>query len=149
MRTRRFRAFALDSKVRRHWHFSYGGILIRLGLQLQQQELEKKNQDLVNHFRDKSKKHQKLLGEFQKIKQQQFAAGIESAADHEADDVLQAAATVGHNPHQHRHGQPMPSRAGSNGSGGRHPQGNTWPNQAQGGRIYTARTYINAQLEMF
>lgn len=113
--------------------------LTSVGLQLQQQELEKKNQELVKHFREKSKKHQQLQGQYQKIKQQQFAAGIESAADHEADDVLHAAAAGVPNTHQNRHGLSMPSRGGSVGSGSRRQRVNAWSNQAQGGRMHTAR----------
>lgn len=108
---------------------------------MQQKDLEKKNHDLVQHFREKSKKHQKLFQEYQKIKQRQFAAGIESAADNEAEDVLHAAAAAVPSAHPNRHAQAMPSRAESNGSGGRRQQGNVWPSP-RGGRIHTTRKYI-------
>ena len=82
------------------------------------------------------------------MKQEQFAAGIESAADLQADDVLHAAATGVPHAHQNHHGQPSPSRASSHGSGRLRQPGNVWSAHAQSGRMYTARTYRIARFQL-
>ena len=77
-----------------------------------------------------------------------MAAGIEVAAEHDAENVLDAAHY--NNTTNHRKGQPRPSRAGSNGSGGsgrRQQQANPWQIRVQGSRasLQSAREFHEAQ----
>lgn len=106
-------------------------------MQLDQQKLESKNQELAGHLKGRMKQHQTLQKMYTSLKQQQIAAGMESAADYDAENVLHAAATGSSKISTHRNGQAMYSRAGSHGSGesGGHRQHvNAWGSQAQGNR---------------
>lgn len=79
---------------------------------MEQKALEEKNHQLVEAFREKSKTQQQLQKLYQTLKQQQLAAGMEIAADHDAEHTLKAA-DVAQRDHRFRQ-----SRAGSRGSGG-------------------------------
>lgn len=71
-----------------------------------------------------------------------MAAGLESAADHDAENAIHGATTGHFTGNQNRHGQPMPSRNGSHGSGasgGRRQKMNNWQKPVQGNRMNTAR----------
>ncbi|KAI7462256.1 hypothetical protein KC351_g16435 [Hortaea werneckii] len=82
------------------------------GMHMEQKALEEKNHQLVEAFREKSKTQQQLQKLYQTLKQQQLAAGMEIAADHDAEHTLNAA-DVAQRDHRFRQ-----SRAGSRGSGG-------------------------------
>ncbi|KAI6798893.1 hypothetical protein KC363_g2298 [Hortaea werneckii] len=82
------------------------------GMHMEQKALEEKNHQLVDAFREKSKTQQQLQKLYQTLKQQQLAAGMEIAADHDAEHTLNAA-DVAQRDHRFRQ-----SRAGSRGSGG-------------------------------
>ena len=79
---------------------------------MEQKALEEKNHQLVEAFREKSKTQQQLQKLYQTLKQQQLAAGMELAADHDAEHALKAA-DVAQRDHRFRQ-----SRACSRGSGG-------------------------------
>ncbi|KAI7303269.1 hypothetical protein KC315_g15771 [Hortaea werneckii] len=81
------------------------------GMHMEQKALEEKNHQLVEAFREKSKTQQQLQKLYQTLKQQQLAAGMELAADHDAEHALKAA-DVAQRDHRFRQ-----SRAGSRGSG--------------------------------
>ncbi|GAB1735863.1 hypothetical protein NU219Hw_g5199t2 [Hortaea werneckii] len=82
------------------------------GMHREQKALEEKNHQLVEAFREKSKTQQQLQKLYQTLKQQQLAAGMEIAADNDAEHALKAA-DVAQRDHRFRQ-----SRAGSRGSGG-------------------------------
>ncbi|RMY53743.1 hypothetical protein D0863_13852 [Hortaea werneckii] len=82
------------------------------GMHMEQKALEEKNHQLVEAFREKSKTQQQLQKLYQTLKQQQLAAGMELAADHDAEHALKAA-DVAQRDHRFRQ-----SRACSRGSGG-------------------------------
>ena len=106
-------------------------------MQLDQQKLESKNQELAGHLKGRMKQHQTLQKMYTTLKQQQIAAGMQSAADYDAENVLYAAATGPSKISTHRNGQAMHSRAGSYGSGesdGHRQHVNAWGNQAKGNR---------------
>ena len=106
-------------------------------MHLEQKKLEDKNLELAEHYREKSKKQAQLQRMYNTLKQQQVAAGLELAADHDADNGLHAAASGPYNTSTHRARQPMQNRAGSNdsaGSGGRRQNVHGWENQAPGNR---------------
>ncbi|KAH9845015.1 chiasma assembly [Teratosphaeria destructans] len=108
-------------------------------MHLEQKELEQKNHDLGEAYRDKSKQQQQLQRLYTSMKQQQLAAGIELAAEHNAEHVLQSAG-VGKQAKGNAHDRHRLNRAGSNGSGGSGGQSRTihqWESrqqQAQGSR---------------
>ncbi|KAK5115659.1 hypothetical protein LTR85_009830 [Meristemomyces frigidus] len=94
----------------------------------EQKALEQKNHELAGAFREKAKHQQQLQKLYQSLKQQQLAAGMELAAEHDAEHFLQAAGQQGH----HRNDRHMQSRSGSNGSGeggGRSRTIHAWENQ--------------------
>ena len=103
-------------------------------MHVEQKTLEQKNHDLAEAFREKSKNQQQLQKLYQQLKQQQVAAGLEFAADHDAEQVLQAAGG-GFAGGNHRTGG-QPQTRGSNGSGGSggRRNSNNWNNQPQGSR---------------
>ncbi|KAI6903339.1 hypothetical protein D0869_12869 [Hortaea werneckii] len=82
------------------------------GMHMEQKALEEKNHQLVEAFREKSKTQQQLQKLYQALKQQQLAAGMEIAADNDAEHTLKAA-DVAQRDHRFRQ-----SRAGSRGSSG-------------------------------
>ncbi|WPH04468.1 Hypothetical protein R9X50_00735900 [Acrodontium crateriforme] len=57
--------------------------------------LEHKNNELANALRQKAKSLQQMRKLYEALKQQQVAAGMEMAADYDAEDVLRAAAGGG------------------------------------------------------
>lgn len=99
-------------------------------MHIEQKTLEQKNLELADKFREKCKGQQQLQKLYQSLKQQQLAAGMELAAEHDADHVLQEAG-MGYRLSAHRIGQPMHSRGsnGSGGSGGRSRTIHAWENQ--------------------
>lgn len=94
-------------------------------MQLEQNALEKKNQELADAFREKAKNQQQLQKLYTALKQQQLAAGMELAAEHDAEHVLNTVAAGSYTTAHHRDAQP-PRRSGSNGSGGRPRVMNRW-----------------------
>lgn len=103
-------------------------------MQLEQKTLEQKCDKLAESCREKERVKQKLQKLYASLKQQHVAAGMEVAADHDAENVLEAAH---HNTTNYWNEQPKPSRAHSNASGGsgRRPhQANAWQNRVQGSR---------------
>ena len=103
-------------------------------MHLEKKSLEDRNQELQTAYREKAKKQQEIHKLYTALKHQQAAAGMEVAADHDAENVLQAAATGSYNNATHRNGQPVQSRAGSDGSGGRRQNTHAWDNRGQGNR---------------
>ena len=94
----------------------------------EQKVLEKKNNDHANKISEKNKQHTTLHRLYNSLKQQQLAAGLELAAGHDAEHVLQTNRQDGH----HRNDLPMQSRSGSNGSGNSSRRSRTihaWENQ--------------------
>lgn len=113
-------------------------------MHVEQKDLEQKNYDLAEKFREKSKHQQQLQKLYQQLKQQQLAQGMEKAADNDADNVLHTAGQGNRIP-SYRSDIPMHSRGRSNGSAGSggHPRMvDEWQSQVQGSRagLQTART---------
>ena len=109
-------------------------------MHVEHKSLEQKNHELAGAFREKAKHQQQLQKLYTQLKQQQIAAGMEFAAEHDAENVLHA---VGGGQSGNANYRPqMPSRASSIGSGGRRNTVNPWQNQAQGSRggYQTSRT---------
>lgn len=109
-------------------------------MHVEQKGLEQKNHNLAEKFREKAKNQQQLQKLYQSLKQQQLAAGMELAAEHDAEHVLQSAGLV-HSRHERHMQHP---RAGSNASGGSDGRSRTidaWENQ-MGSRagLQTSRT---------
>lgn len=83
-------------------------------MHIDQKNLEQKNHELQEQYRNKAKSAHQLQRMYNKLKQQQVAGGLELAAEHEAEDTVHIAGN---------RGAPMHSRAGSGhsgNSGGRH-----------------------------
>ena len=97
-------------------------------MHIEQKSLEEKNAALQANYRSKAKEHQHISKLYNKLKQQQVAGGLELAAEHDAEDVLQG---VGHR------SAPLQSRAGSHGSaasgGHRQTKFGAWEQQQYGG----------------
>lgn len=94
-------------------------------MQVERKDLEQKNLDLQKAFRDKAKSQQQLNRLYQTLKQQQVAAGMELAAENDAEHTLHAMGRASHAGYNNSFDDPvLQSRAGSNGSGGgnRRPQ---------------------------
>jgi E3 ubiquitin-protein ligase CCNP1IP1 len=114
-------------------------------MHVEQKTLEQKNHDLAEAFREKSKNQQQLQKLYQQLKQEQLAAGMELAAEHDADHVLRAAGLGQYaktNTHASHQAQVHSGSNGSgSGSGGRIRNINSWENQPQGSRagLGTAR----------
>ena len=95
----------------------------------EKRKLEEKNEKLAEAYREKGKKQQQLQRLYTQLKQQQMAAGLEVAADCDATHVLNDVTTAPRHENTQRGGVPLPSRAGSNGSGGKAPyraNSNAW-----------------------
>ena len=111
---------------------------------MEQKELENKNHELVEKYREKSKQQNRMQQLYTTLKQQQLAAGMELAAEHDAENVLHGAGGAVHNQSNYRNGQPLQSRNsnGSAGNGGRRNGIQAWQNdQPQGSRagLHTSR----------
>lgn len=100
-------------------------------MQVEQKGLEKKNRDLAEAYREKAKSQQQLMKLYQSLKQQQLAAGMELAADHDAEHVLRTAGVEGQ---RSRHSHSRADSHGSRGSGGRSRAIHEYENHIQGGR---------------
>lgn len=106
-------------------------------MQSEQKSLEQKNHELAGAFREKAKHQQHLQKLYSSLKQQQLAAGIELAAEHDAEHVVQAAGIGSHGKtsqiasHQ---GQGHPVSSGS-GGGRRIHSYHAFENQVQGSRL--------------
>lgn len=86
-------------------------------MHIEQKNLEQKNDKLQEQYRAKAKSHAHYETLYKKLKRQQVTGGLELAAEHDAEDVLQTAGQRGPSIH---------SRAGSGhsgNSGGRHHSG--------------------------
>ena len=81
-------------------------------MQLEHKELESKNHELQDRYREKARNQAQLNKLYQTLKQQQIASGMEAAVDHDAEHVLHSVATGQRGPSQYQH-----SRVRSNGSG--------------------------------
>lgn len=101
----------------------------------------------------KSKDYSKMSALYNKIKQREHVVGLESAADHGAEEILMQAASQ-HQQRQNRgpaaHHPPGQSRQrmgsgsnGSNGSGERRPRVKSWPEAAQ--PSYTHQSFVSGQ----
>lgn len=94
----------------------------------EQKNLEQKNHELQEQYRNKAKTAGSLQKLYNKLKQQQVAGGLELAAEHEAEGALQVAGV---------RGAPLHSRAGSGHSGNRAGRQQTnfgaWEQQQYGG----------------
>ena len=113
-------------------------------MHMEQKDLEQKNHELVEKYREKSKQQNRMQQLYTTLKQQQLAAGMELAAEHDAENVLHGAGAGGHNQSNYRNGQPLQSRNSNDsaGSGGRRNGMQAWQNdQAQGDRagLHTSR----------
>ncbi|TKA33678.1 hypothetical protein B0A50_00514 [Salinomyces thailandicus] len=86
-------------------------------MHVEQKSLEQKNHDLASAFREKAKGQQQLQKLYQSLKQQQLAAGMELAAEHDAEHFLQAAGTRQRHGNNGRSDGHVHNRAGSTGSG--------------------------------
>lgn len=120
-----------------------------LVMHAEQGALEKKNHELGDHLREKLKTHQQLQKLYQSLKQQQLAAGLELAAEHDAEHFLQNAGRDGH----YRNDRTMQSRSGSNGSGGKGGPSRSihaWENQMQDSRagMESSRTIFLRRLRV-
>ena len=107
-----------------------------LAMHIEQKALEKKNHELAQSFKEKAASQQQLQKHYNKLKQQQFAAGMELAAKYDADHVIQASATGQHHASNHRSGQSLHSRGSNNSAGTSHRGQNAqpWEHQVQGNR---------------
>jgi hypothetical protein len=104
-------------------------------LQLQQKQLEEKNQSLTSKLREKNKKQQQLQKMYTELKQKEFATGLQNAAEDDVEQELNHHVNTLHAGIPYRNGQYLHSRAGSGGSGGsgdsgvreqRRPGANAW-----------------------
>ena len=114
-------------------------------MQLEQKNLEQKCEKLHESNREKEKAKQQLQRLYISLKQQHVAAGLEVAAEHDADNVLGAAQ---YNTANHPNGPSRVSRAGSKGSGHggeRHNPAGFWQTGGQGSRagLQSARMYCS------
>jgi len=111
---------------------------------MQQQDMERRNGELAEKLKEKTRSEQKLRVLYQQIKGQQLSAGIELAAEHDAENALHAA---GHDATARHGGQPLQSRAGSNGSSGRSRTIDAWHEQVSGSRagLQTSRRFFNVR----
>ncbi|KAK3071198.1 hypothetical protein LTR53_009078 [Teratosphaeriaceae sp. CCFEE 6253] len=100
-------------------------------MHVEQKTLEQKNHDLVEKYKEKSKQQQQTHRLYTQIKTHQLAAGLEIAADRDADHVLQDAGQP-HYAHasvqRHQHMQSRGSNV-SGGSGGRSRTIQAWEQQ--------------------
>ena len=112
----------------------------------EQKTLEEKNDELAKAFREKAKGQAQLQKLCSSLKQQQVAAGMQLAAEHDAENAIQTAGDAHLNINTHRNGQPSRSR-GSHGSSG---NGNglrgrqhvkPWETQVQLNRGGSARSF--------
>jgi len=101
-------------------------------MHVEQKNLEQKNRDLADKFKEKAKAQQTLQKLYQSLKAQQLAAGMEVAAEYDAENVLQTAGRASYNGNSRYSGQQVHSRAGSNDSGSRSRTIDAWQNQAHG-----------------
>lgn len=118
-------------------------------MQLEQQSLEQKCDKLNESCREKERAKQKYHKMYTTLKEQHHAAGIELQADHDAENVLEAAH---YNTAKHQTGQPVHSRAGSNGSGrsgGRSNSTTVWQARMQGSRASLPSARESHQLPKF
>ncbi|GAB7355947.1 hypothetical protein MBLNU459_g6582t2 [Dothideomycetes sp. NU459] len=118
-------------------------------LHVEKKNLENKNQELANAFREKSKAQQRLQTLYQRLKSQQNATQTQHAAADDAEQMIQSMTTPRFDLYRdagpqrpsavHIRGSDMPQvyshgragSAGSNGSGGR---GQRWAARVQDGR---------------
>lgn len=77
-------------------------------MHMEQKNLEQKNHELQEQYRNKAKTTGQLQKLYNTLKQQQVAGGLELAAEHEAEGALRVAGV---------RGAPLHSRAGSGNSG--------------------------------
>jgi E3 ubiquitin-protein ligase CCNP1IP1 len=112
-------------------------------MHMEQKKLEEKNQSLIDAFKEKSKKQQQLQKMYTQLKQQQMAAGLEVAADYDADNVLHNAAAATHNDAGYRDGRAAHGRSGSGGSGGKRNNTAAWTHTAPNNRagMQSSRRY--------
>lgn len=96
-------------------------------MQLEQDDLVRKNAEIATAFKEKAKQHQHHLKQYQKLKQQQLSADMEFAAKNDAEQYVHA----GHNSHSSHPMQGRESR-GSGGSGGKMRTFQFWENPAMG-----------------
>ncbi len=119
----------------------------------EKKKLEEKNEKLAEAYREKGKKQQQLQRLYTQLKQQQLAAGLEVAANFDADNVLNDIATAPRNNNansNNRGGVPLQSRAGSNGSsgkGGRRNNAYAWESNPPDYRtgLQTARMFCSTR----
>lgn len=116
-------------------------------MQVEQKNLEHKCEKLHQQNIEKDRSKKGVADLYQKLKQQQMAAGIEIAADHDAENVLEAAH---YNTTNHRNVQQRTGRAGSNGSHGSGARAQAtnydWQNRVEGSRtgLQSARKSCSA-----
>ena len=115
-------------------------------MHVEQKNLAQKNNELAEAYSKKARSQSQLQRLYTSLKQQQVAAGMELAADHDAENVLHAAGLDTFNHATHRNGHPLQSRNshGSEGSGRRRRTDYTWENNLpQGSRagLQSARKF--------
>lgn len=95
MQMRRFRACAIECLVRLFlWHKCINPLLIiRADMQLDQENLKRKNEKLIQTVREKSRKHLQTQELYDKLKQRAMLGQVQNAA-YEAIDTLQTSVTA-------------------------------------------------------
>lgn len=117
-------------------------------MQVEQRNLEQKCDKLVQSCREKERAKSEVQNLYNRLKQKHRAAGLEVAADYDAENVLE---TANYNNSSGREGQERVGRAGSNGSrgsGGHQNTANLWQNRVEGSRagLQSARKSRSVQL---
>lgn len=132
-------------------------LIIWIGLHIEKKNLETKNQELANAFREKSRAQQRLQVLYQKLKSQQNAHHIEHAAADDAESVIhsingaQFVNDVYGVPQQrpsmaHVRGQDLPAiyshaRGGSSGSSANGNQRNRFQHDTRGGISFSRKNF--------
>lgn len=103
-------------------------------MHVDQKNLEQKNYDLAEAFREKAKNQQQLQTMYQKLKQQQMSSGMAYAAQDDAEQTLQSIAgdfvlDSRNGQQQQRHTRAGSAHSGA--SGGKRATADIWEGQAQ------------------
>lgn len=68
----------------------YGRLIAVLGLQVELDGVRRKNEDLTQGMREKTRKHLQTQEMFDKLKRRSMLGQVQSAASHAVDDTIQA-----------------------------------------------------------
>lgn len=122
-------------------------------MQIEQKSLEQKYDKLTEAFREKEKSRLQVTHLYNKLKHQTHAAthaaGIEMAAEYDAENVIEPSHYVTSNQGRGHTGNRGPGSIGSAGSGRRQHSVNSWQQRVEGSRagLQSTRTRISLQFK--